>query len=37
MYVIVGDQKAKVLGMEFCSSRLVEMTKNLSTDELKQI
>ena len=35
--MIVGDQKAQVLWMECCSSKLAEMTKNLTIEELKQV
>ena len=34
--MIVGDQKAQVLGMECCIT-LAGMTKNLATDEVKQV
>ena len=38
MCVIVGDKKkSQVLGMEYCSSKLAETTKNMVADELKQV
>ena len=37
MCMIVGEYKAQTLWMECCSNRLVEITKNLPTDELKQV
>ena len=37
MCMIVGDQKAQVLWMEYYCNRLAKMTKELTIDELKQV
>ena len=35
MCMVIGDKKAQVLWMEYCCSRLVEMTKKLGCRGIK--
>ena len=37
MCIIVGDQKAQVLGMRCCATDLQSWQKNLAVEEIKQV